>query len=93
MSPLAFGIGKSRGAQFDAPVFYSNLLQFYWHWTDGKDFDLRCEFIRPTQLAGQIVGTDKLSQIVDSGGSVTYMKWGGDNTQDTEGYELSLIHI
>ena len=91
--PLAFGIGKSRGAQFDPPVFYSNLLQFYWHWTDGKDFDLRCEFIRPTQLAGQIVGTDKLPQIVDGGGSVTYMKWGGDNTQDTEGYEGIYIDI
>ena len=65
MSPLAFGIGKSRGAQFDPPIFYCNLLQFYWHWTNGKDFDLRASFIRPTQLAGQQVGTDKLAQIVD----------------------------
>ena len=91
--PLAFGIGKSRGAQFDPPVFYCNLLQFYWHWTDGKDFDLRAEFIRPTQLAGQVVGTDKLPQIVDGGGSITYMKWGGDNVNDTEGYEGIYIDV
>ena len=93
MSPLAFGIGKSRGAQFDPPIFFANLLQFYWHWTDGKDFDLRCEFIRPTQLAGQVVGTDKLPQIVDGGGSITYMKWGGDNVNDTEGYEGIYIDV
>ena len=91
--PLAFGIGKSRGAQFDPPVFYCNLLQFYWHWTDGKDFDLRAEFIRPTQLAGQVVGTAKLPQIVDGGGSITYMKWGGDNVNDTEGYEGIYIDV
>ena len=47
--PLAFGIGKSRGAQFAPPVFYCNLLQFYWHWTDGKDFVVRAVFLRPTQ--------------------------------------------
>lgn len=93
MSPLAFGIGKSRGAQFDPPIFYCNLLQFYWHWTNGKDFDLRASFIRPTQLAGQIVGTDKLAQITDGGGSITYMKWGGDNQDDTEGYEGIYIDI
>tara|TARA_B100000405_G_scaffold269892_1_gene208699 strand:+ start:243 stop:845 length:603 start_codon:yes stop_codon:yes gene_type:complete len=93
MSPLAFGIGKSRGAQFDPAIFYCNLLQFYWHWTNGKDFDLRASFIRPTQLAGQIVGTDKLAQIVDGGGSITYMKWGGDNQDDTEGYEGIYIDV
>ena len=36
MSPLAFGIGKSRGTTFDPAVFYSNYLVFYWNWTDGK---------------------------------------------------------
>ena len=93
MSPLAFGIGKSRGANFDPAIFYCNILQFYWNWTDGKDFDLRAEFIRPTQLAGQVVGTDKLPQITDGGGSVTYMKWGGDNTTDTSGYEGIYIDV
>ena len=100
MSPLAFGMGKSSGAAFDFAIFYSDKLQFYWNWTDGKDFDLRAEFIRPTQLAGTVVGHGKTSQITDSGGSQVYMKWGGDNNLDTVGYEgiyididLSLIHI
>ena len=91
--PLSFGIGKSRGTVFDPAIFYCDILQFYWNWTDGKDFDLRAEFIRPTQLAGQVVGTDKLPQITDGGGSVTYMKWGGDNQTDTVGYEGIYIDV
>ena len=91
--PLAFGIGKSRGAQFDPPVFYCNLLQFYWHWTDGKDFDVRSEFLKPTALAGQVVGTNRLPKIIDAGGSITYMKWGGDNADDTVGYEGIYIDV
>ena len=83
MSPLAFGMGKSKGANFDFAIFYSDKLQFYWEWTDGKDFDLRAEFIRPTQLAGVTVGHGKTSLITDGGGSQVYMKWGGDNNTDT----------
>ena len=93
MSPLAFGIGKSRGAAFDPAIEACNYIQFYWNWTDGKDFDVRSEFIRPTALAGQVVGTNRLPQIVDGGGSITYMKWGGDNADDTEGYEGIYIDV
>ena len=85
--PLAFGIGKSRGSVFDPAVEACNYIQFYWNWTDGKDFDVRAEFLRPTALAGQVVGTNRLPQIIDAGGSITYMKWGGDNADDTVGYE------
>ena len=91
--PLAFGIGKSRGAAFDPAIEACNYIQFYWNWTDGKDFDVRAEFLRPTALAGQVVGTNRLPQIVDGGGSITYMKWGGDNADDTEGYEGIYIDI
>ena len=93
MSPLAFGMGKSKGAAFDFAIFYSDKLQFYWEWTDGKDFDLRAEFIRPTQLAGVTVGHGKTSIITDGGGSQVYMKWGGDNNTDTVGYEGIYIDI
>ena len=93
MSPLAFGVGKSKGADFDFGIFHSDKLQFYWNWTDGKDFDLRCEFIRPTQLAGVTVGHGKTSLITDGGGSQVYMKWGGDNNTDTAGYEGVYIDI
>ena len=91
--PLSFGIGKSRGSEFDSAVFDCNYLQFYWWWTDGKDFDLRAEFIRPTQLAGVTVGHGKTSLITDGGGSQVYMKWGGDNNTDTAGYEGIYIDI
>ena len=91
--PLAFGIGKSRGSAFDFAIEACNFIQFYWNWTDGKDFDVRAEFLRPTALSGQVVGTNRLSQIVDGGGSITYMKWGGDNSEDTEGYEGVDIDI
>ena len=91
--PLAFGIGKSRGAAFDPAIEACNYIQFYWNWTDGKDFDVRCEFLRPTALSGQVVGTNRLPQIVDGGGSITYMKWGGDNADDTEGYEGIYIDV
>ena len=91
--PLAFGIGKSRGAAFDPAIEACNYIQFYWNWTDGKDFDVRAEFLRPTALAGQVVGTNRLPQIVDGGGSITYMKWGGDNADDTEGYEGIYIDV
>ena len=93
MSPLAFGIGKSRGAIFDPSVFYSNWLQFYLHWTDGKDLDLRCQFIRPTQLAGQTHGGDRNDAITNGDQSITYMKWGGYNTEDTVGYEGLYIDV
>ena len=91
--PLAFGIGKSRGAAFDPAIEACNYIQFYWNWTDGKDFDVRAEFLRPTALAGQVVGTNRLPQIVDGSGSITYMKWGGDNADDTEGYEGIYIDV
>ena len=91
--PLAFGIGKSRGAAFDPAIEACNYIQFYWNWTDGKDFDVRAEFLRPTALAGQVVGTNRLPQIVDGGGSITYMKWGGDNADDTVGYEGIYIDV
>ena len=93
MSPLSFGMGKSSGATFDFAIFYSDKLQFYWNWTDGKDFDLRAEFIRPTQLSGITVGHGKTSIITDGGGSQVYMKWGGDNNTDTVGYEGIYIDI
>ena len=91
--PLAFGIGKSRGAAFDPAIEACNYIQFYWNWTDGKDFDVRAEFLRPTALAGQVVGTNRLPKIIDAGGSITYMKWGGDNADDTEGYEGIYIDV
>ncbi len=93
MSPLAFGIGKSRGAQFDPAIFDCNYLQFYWWWTDGKDLDIRGEFIKPTALAGQTVGTEKLDKITNGSGSITYMQWGKDNTTDTAGYEGIYIDV
>ena len=93
MSPLAFGIGKSRGAAFDSAVFDCNYLQFYWNWTDGKDFDVRAEFLQPSALAGQVVGTNRLPHIIDSGGSITYMKWGGDDAESTVGYEGIYIDV
>ena len=93
MSHLEFGLGNSKGAAFDFAIFYSDKLQFYWEWTDGKDFDLRAEFIRPTQLAGVTVGHGKTSLITDGGGSQVYMKWGGDNNTDTVGYEGIYIDI
>ena len=91
--PLAFGIGKSRGSAFDFAIEACNYIQFYWNWTDGKDFDVRCEFLRPTALAGQVVGTNRLPKIIDAGGSITYMKWGGDNADDTVGYEGIYIDV
>ena len=91
--PLAFGIGKSRGSVFDPAIEACNYIQFYWNWTDGKDFDVRCEFLRPTALAGQVVGTNRLPKIIDAGGSITYMKWGGDNADDTVGYEGIYIDV
>ena len=91
--PLAFGIGKSKGSAFDFAIEACNYIQFYWNWTDGKDFDVRAEFLRPTALSGQVVGTNRLAQIVDGGGSITYMKWGGDNSEDTEGYEGIYIDV
>ena len=91
--PLAFGIGKSRGSAFDFAIEACNYIQFYWNWTDGKDFDVRAEFLRPTALAGQVVGTNRLPQIIDAGGSITYMKWGGDNADDTVGYEGIYIDV
>jgi len=91
--PLAFGIGKSRGSAFDFAIEACNYIQFYWNWTDGKDFDVRAEFLRPTALAGQVVGTNRLPQIIDGGGSITYMKWGGDNADDTVGYEGIYIDV
>jgi len=93
MSPLAFGIGKSRGADFDPAVFDCNYLQFYWWWTDGKDLDIRCEFIKPTSLANQTVGAEKLDKITNGSGSITYMQWGKDNTTDTAGYEGIYIDV
>ena len=91
--PLSFGIGKSRGSEFDSAVFDCNYLQFYWWWTDGKDFDVRSEFLKPTALAGQVVGTNKQPHIIDAGGSITYMKWGGDDAESTAGYEGIYIDV
>ncbi len=93
MSPLAFGIGKSRGSEFDPAVFDCNYLQFYWWWTDGKDLDIRCEFLNPTSLANQTVGAEKLEKITNGSGSITYMQWGKDNTTDTAGYEGIYIDV
>ena len=50
-----------------------------------KTLMLEQNSLDPLQLSGQVVGTNRLAQIVDGGGSVTYMKWGGDNSKDTEG--------
>ena len=78
--PLSFGIGKSRGSEFDPAIFDCDILQFYWWWTDGKDFDVRSEFLN-RHKAGQVVGTNKQPHIIDAGGSITYMKWGGDDAE------------
>ena len=92
MSPLAFGIGKSRGTVFDPAVFYCNFLVFNWNWTDGKDFDVIAEFIEPN-FSGQ-VGARKGDKITNFDQSVTYMEWGGDNILDTDnGYESILIDV
>tara|TARA_B100000073_G_scaffold298984_1_gene264705 strand:- start:718 stop:1314 length:597 start_codon:yes stop_codon:yes gene_type:complete len=89
--PLAFGIGKSRGTVFDPAVFYSNYLVFYWNWTDGKDLDIIAKFLSPN-LGGE-VGSRKGEQITNQDGSVVYMQWGGDNTEDTAGYEGIFIDV
>tara|TARA_B100001142_G_scaffold312268_1_gene347497 strand:- start:195 stop:785 length:591 start_codon:yes stop_codon:yes gene_type:complete len=92
MSPLSFGIGKSRGTVFDPAVFYCNFLIFNWNWTDGKDFDIIAEFIEPN-ISGQ-VGARKGTKIQNADQSVTYMDWGGDNILDTDnGYESILIDV
>jgi hypothetical protein len=92
MSPLSFGIGKSRGTVFDPAVFYCNFLIFNWNWTDGKDFDIIAEFIEPN-ISGQ-VGARKGTKIQNADQTVTYMEWGGDNVLDTDnGYESILIDV
>ena len=93
MSPLAFGIGKSRGAQFAPAIFDCNYLQFYWWWTDGKDLDIRCEFLKPTSLANQTVGAEKLDKITYGSVSITYIQCCKDNTTDTAGYEGIYIDV
>lgn len=92
MSPLAFGIGKSRGTVFDPAVFYCNFLVFNWNWTNGKDFDIIAKFIEPN-LSGS-VGARKGTKIQNNDQTVTYMEWGGDNTLSTnDGYESILIDV
>ena len=90
--PLAFGIGKSRGSAFDPPIF----LQIYYS-SIGTGLMVRTLTSDVSSFvllnSGQVVGTDKLPQIVDGGGSITYMKWGGDNVNDTEGYEGIYIDV
>ncbi len=92
MSPLSFGIGKSRGTVFDPAIFYCNFLVFNWNWSDGKDFDIIAEFIEPN-ISGQ-VGARKETKITNFDQTVTYMEWGGDNVLDTDnGYESILIDV
>jgi hypothetical protein len=92
MSPLAFGIGKSRGTVFDPAIFYCNFLVFNWNWTDGKDFDIIAQFIEPN-ISGQ-VGARKGTKIQNFDQTITYMEWGGDNVLDTDnGYESIIIDV
>ena len=97
MSPLAFGIGKSRGTTFDPAVFYSNYLVFYWNWTDGKDLDIIAKFLSPN-IGGECGSrrgplSTPGNQITNGDGSIVYMQWGGDNTEDTEGWEAIYIDV
>jgi len=89
--PLSFGIGKARGAEFDEALYYSDYLTFYWYFTDGKDLDIISSFIYPN-LPGE-VGARKGNEIVGAGGTITYMKWGGDNSEQTSGYEAIYIDL
>jgi hypothetical protein len=91
MSPLAFGIGKARGAEFDPAIFYGNFVAFYWNFTNGKDLDIIASFLYPN-LSGE-VGARKGNEITNNDQTVTYMKWGGDNTESTSGYEAIYIDI
>ena len=91
MSPLAFGIGKSRGTLFDPAVFYCNYLVFNHNWTDGKDLDLIASFLYPN-IDGAC-GSRQGNEITNTEGTVVYMKWGGDNTEDTVGYESIYIDV
>ena len=91
MSPLAFGIGKSRGTLFDPAVFYCNYLVFNYNWTDGKDLDIIASFLYPN-VSGE-VGSRKGNEITNNDGTIVYMKWGGDNTEDTVGYESIYIDV
>lgn len=93
MSPLAFGLGKSRGAIFDPAVFYCNYIVLYFNWTDGKDLDIITSFISPN-LSGEC-GFNRTpgNAITNGDGSITYMKWGNDNSEDTEGYEGIYIDV
>ena len=93
MSPLAFGIGKSGGASFDPAAFYCNYLAFLFHWTDGKDLDVICSFLSPN-LSGELGFNRSPGNAITNGdGSITYMKWGNDNSEDTEGYEGIYIDV
>ena len=87
--PLSFGIGKARGAEFDEALYYSDYLTFYWYFTDGKDLDIISSFIYPP-IPGQ-VGARKGNEISESG--TVYMKWGGDNSEETSGYEAIYIDL
>ena len=93
MSPLAFGLGKSRGALFDPAAFYSNYIVLYFNWTDGKDLDIITSFISPN-LSGECGFNRSPGNAITNGdGSITYMKWGNDNSEDTEGYEGIYIDV
>jgi len=89
--PLSFGIGKARGSEFDEALYYADYLTFYWYFTDGKDLDIISSFIYPP-IPGEI-GARRGNELTNDSGNIVYMKWGGDNSEDTSGYEAIYIDI
>ena len=77
MSPLAFGMGKSRGTPFDEAPFYSNHLVFNFNWTNGRDLDIIVEFLEPT-FSGQLGERKEMLSVLG---------------QQTLSYNLAEIHL
>ncbi len=84
MSPLAFGIGKSRGSAFDSAVYYGDYLVFNYEWTDGSDLDTIMFFLNPTTGATGKIGERKGNKIENAAGTVTYAEFGGDNANNVQ---------
>lgn len=87
MSPLAFGMGKSRGTAFDEALFYSDYLVFNYNWTNGVDLDIIVQFLEPT-VSGQL-GERKGNSI--GVGTNTFIQFGGDTSSDENCMSESIV--
>ena len=88
MSPLAFGMGKSRGTPFDEAIFYSNHLVFNFNWTNGRDLDIIVEFLEPT-FSGQL--GERKGDAIGIGTTATFIQFGGDTSDDEDCMSQSIV--